>query len=159
MVDQTLTPTQSLHYAEWRNSYTTHRLRLQRRSSLPPNPLNGYKFYPSVGSVFLLNYQNAITPHLVMTAGLGWIGEINNQFNESKPGVGRCRCFPQVGGADIPPNINFGGQNAPSSWGTSGAWFQSINRKLGTSHREQLALDEGPPHIQHRWRIPSLLPG
>jgi hypothetical protein len=136
VVDQNLTPTQSIHYAMWRNSYTSEGPDYTAMV-LPPNPLNGYKFYPSLGSIFLLNYSNAITPHLVMTAGLGWIGEINNQFNESKgcPGVsGGCAAvFPQVGGADIPPNINFGGQNAPSSWGTSGAWFQSINRKLGTS--------------------------
>ena len=136
VVDQTLTPTQSLHYSEWRNSYTSEGPDYTAMV-LPPNPLNGYKFYPSLGSVFLLNYSNAIPPHLVMTAGVGWIGEINNQFNESVgcgSASGGCSgLFPQVANEDIPPNINFGGQNAPSSWGTSGAWRQSINRKLGTS--------------------------
>ena len=42
------------------------------------------KYEPALGSVFLLNYSNAITPHLVMTAGVGWIGEINNQYNQTK---------------------------------------------------------------------------
>jgi hypothetical protein len=101
---------------------------------LPPNPLNGFKFYPSLGSIFLLNYDNALTPHLVMTAGVGWEGEINNQFNDTVGCGASAGCsglFPQIANEDIPPNINFGGPNAPSSWGTSGAWRQSINRKLG----------------------------
>ncbi len=132
VVDQTLTPTQSLHYAEWRNTYSSSGPDYTAMV-LPPNPLNGFKYYPSIGSVFLLNYTNAFTPHLVMTAGVGWIGEINNQFNDTR-GCGTTGCatlFPQVQGENIPPNINFGGPNAPSSWGTSGAWLQSINRKLG----------------------------
>ena len=57
---------------------------LQLRQSplvIPPNPLNSQKYEPSLGSGFLLNYNNALSPHLIMTAGFGWIGEINNQFN------------------------------------------------------------------------------
>ncbi len=131
VVDQTLTPTQSLHYAEWRNSYTTHSFDYNPMV-LAPNPLNSQKYEPALGSVFLLNYTNAFTPHLVMTAGLGWIGEINNQYNITKGYT-----TPTVTSENIPPNITFG----PSSnqcnastytcWGTSGSWFQSINRKLG----------------------------
>jgi hypothetical protein len=131
VVDQTLTPTQSIHYAEWRNSYSTHSFDYHPLV-LAPNPLNSQKAEPSLGSVFLLNYTNAITPHLVATAGLGWIGEINNQFNITKGAT-----FPAVGNENIPPNITFGptSNNCQSStytcWGTSGSWFQSINRKLG----------------------------
>ena len=83
MVDQTLTPTQSLHYSQWRNSYSTHSFDYHPMV-VAPNPLNSQKSEPSVGSVFLLNYNNALSPHLVMTAGIGWIGEINNQFNITK---------------------------------------------------------------------------
>src|SRR6266567_1635751 len=83
VVDQTLTPTQSLHYSQWRNSYTTHSFDYHPMV-LAPNPLNSQKFEPAVGSVSLLNYNNAISSHLVMTAGIGWIGEINNQFNITK---------------------------------------------------------------------------
>src|SRR5260370_6246572 len=79
-VDQILTQTQSIHYSQWRNSYTTHSFDY-RPITVAPNPLNSQKFEPSLGSVFLLNYSYALSPHLVMTAGGGWIGEINNQFN------------------------------------------------------------------------------
>jgi hypothetical protein len=126
-VDQILTPKQSLHYSQWRNSYTTHSFDYSP-IVIAPNPLNSQKFEPSLGSVFLLNYSNALSPHLVLTAGVGWIGEINNQFNITKGAT-----FPAVTSENIPPNITFDGNHAPTSWGTSGSWFQSINRKLGIS--------------------------
>jgi hypothetical protein len=132
VIDQTLTPTQSLHYAQWRNSYTTHSFDYNP-VVIAPNPLNSQKFEPSLGSIFLLNYSNAITPHLVMTAGVGWIGEINNQYNITKGYT-----TPTVDNENIPPNITFGINSDQcdnsidyTCWGTSGSWFQSINRKLG----------------------------
>jgi hypothetical protein len=132
VIDQTLTPTQSLHYSEWRNSYSTHSFDYNPLV-IAPNPLNSQKSEPSLGSIFLLNYSNALTSHLVMTAGFGWIGEINNQFNITKG-----YSSPTVVDENIPPNITFGtnsDQNDDSrfytDWGTSGSWFQSINRKLG----------------------------
>ena len=124
-VDQVISPRQSIHYSQWRNSYTTHSFDYAP-IVLAPNPLNSQKYEPAVGSVFLLNYSNTFSPHLVMTAGIGWIGEINNQFNITKGYQ-----FGAVQNEDIPPNITFDGQHAPTSWGTSGAWLQSINRKLG----------------------------
>jgi hypothetical protein len=133
VVDQTLTPTQSLHYSQWRNSYATHSFDYHPLV-LAPNPLNSQKAEPSLGSIFLLNYANALTPHLVMTAGFGWIGEINNQFNITKGYT-----TSTVANENIPPNITFGpnsnqcNSNTYTCWGTSGSWFQSINRKLGIS--------------------------
>jgi len=125
-VDQILTPTQSVHYSQWRNSYTTHSFDYHP-IVIAPNPLNSQKFEPAVGSVFLLNYTNTFSPHLVMTAGIGWIGEVNNQFQHHQGShIRRCHEL-----KNIPPNITFDGQHAPTSWGTSGSWFQSINRKLG----------------------------
>ena len=133
VVDQTLTPTQSLHYSEWRNSYDTHSFDYHPLA-LAPNPLNSQKAEPSLGSVFLLNYSNALSSHLVMTAGFGWIGEINNQFNITKGYT-----TPTVTGENVPPNITFGptsnecNANTYTCWGTQGSWFQSINRKLGVA--------------------------
>ncbi|WP_162601411.1 carboxypeptidase-like regulatory domain-containing protein [Occallatibacter savannae] len=124
-VDQNISARQSLHYSQWRNSYTTHSFDYAP-IVLAPNPLNSQKYEPALGSAFLLNYSNTFNPHLVMTAGFGWIGEINNQFNITKGYQ-----FGAVQNEDIPPNITFDGQHAPTSWGTSGAWLQSINRKLG----------------------------
>ena len=67
-----------------------------------------------------------------MTAGFGWIGEINNQFNITKGAT-----FAAVASENIPPNITFGptaqcdnARRTPAG-ARSGSWFQSINRKLG----------------------------
>jgi len=127
VVDQKLTDTQSVHYSEWRNSYSTTSFD-NTPLVVAPNPLNSMKFEPALGSIFLLNYTNAITPHLAMTAGVGWIGELNNQFNDTKG-----YSFPAVQDSTIPANITFSDQHSGTSWGTSGAWLQSINRKLGIS--------------------------
>jgi hypothetical protein len=124
VVDQTLTPTQKINYSEWRNSFSNYSFD-NAPLVIAPNPLNSQKFEPAMGSVFLLNYSNAISSHLVMTAGFGWIGEINNQFNQTK------YSFPAIAAGTIPPYIVWDGQHAPTKWGTQGSWLQSINRKLG----------------------------
>ncbi len=127
-VDHNLTAKQSLHYAEWRNSYTS--IGFDNAPIVPTdNILQSAKSNPALGSVFLLNYTNAVTPKLVATAGASWIGEINNQFN-LKNGV----AFAGVEANPIStifPNITFQGSNAPTTWGTNSGWTQSINRKLG----------------------------
>jgi hypothetical protein len=132
VIDQTLTPTQSLHYSQWRNSYTTHSFDYNPLV-IAPNPLNSQKYEPALGSIFLLNYTNAISSHLVVTAGVGWIGEINNQYNITKGYT-----TPLVTDENVPPNITFGTNSDQNDdarfytdWGTSGSWLQSINRKLG----------------------------
>jgi hypothetical protein len=135
VVDQTLTPTQSIHYAEWRNSFSTTSFD-NSPLVLAPNPLNSMKYEPALGSIFLLNYSNAITPHLVMTAGFGWIGEINNQFNDTVGcgASGGCSgLYPQITNENVPPYITWsgGGPNSYTDWGTQGSWLESINRKLG----------------------------
>jgi len=130
-VDQVITPKQTIHYSQWRNTYTTHSFDYNPIVEAP-NPLNSQKYEPATGSVFLLNYGYTLTPHLVMTAGAGWIGEINNQFN-----ITTGYSFGAVDSGTIPPNITFGpnssqcNSNTYTCWGTSGAWLQSINRKLG----------------------------
>ena len=123
-IDQVLTPKQSVHYSQWRNSFSNYSFDYNPLV-IAPNPLNSMKYEPALGSGFMLNYSNSITPNLVMTAGFGWLGEINNQFNQTK------YSFPAVAEGVIPTNILFDGQHAPTNWGTQGAWLQSINRKLG----------------------------
>lgn len=120
-VDHNLTPTQNIHYAEWRNSASGGTF--ADTVVAPPNPLSTLVYQPSLGSVFLLNYNNAISPNLVMTAGVGWVGFNNGQFAATKNSS-----FPAVVGAIYPPTISFDGQHAPSSWGNGGA---QQNRKLG----------------------------
>jgi hypothetical protein len=146
-VDQVLSQRQSLHYSQWRNSYTTHSFD-NAPIVIAPNPLNSQKFEPAVGSVFLLNYSNTFSPHLVMTAGIGWIGEINNQFNITKGYT-----FGAVASENIPPNITFDGQHSPTSWGTSGSWFQSINRKLGIALVNNWLWTKGRNTFNIGWEV------
>ena len=128
--DQTLTPTQSLHYAEWRNTF--HNSGFDQSPIVPTtNPLQSERYYPNIGSAFLLNYTNALTSHLVATAGFGWIGEINNQFNLAK--FAAKTEYYGVLNEDIFPSVTFGGLHAPTSWGTGGSNSGSVNRKLGVA--------------------------
>jgi hypothetical protein len=125
-VDHSLTKNQTFHYAEWRNLYNN----LDAESSLaaPTNPVGEWTKGYILGTGFLLNYVNTVTPHLVVTAGVGWLGEINNTLptnNYSFPGV--------QNGVTAPEVIFSGGQNVPTSWSTSGSIQASINRKLGVS--------------------------
>jgi hypothetical protein len=126
-IDQNLTATQSLHYSQWRNTFSNFSFdgSPARDFVIAPNPLNSMKYEPAKGTGFILSYNNSLSPNLVMTAGFGWIGEINNQFNQTQ------YSFPAVASGVIPANITFDGQHAPTNWGTDGAWLQSINRKLG----------------------------
>lgn len=126
-IDQVLTPKQGLHYSQWRNSFSNYSFdgSPARDFVISPNPLNSQKFEPALGSGFMLTYDNTISPNLVLTAGFGWLGEINNQFNITK------YSFPAVAEGVIPTNITFDGTHAPTNWGTDGSWLQSINRKLG----------------------------
>ncbi len=126
-IQEALTPKQTIQWSEWRNKYSVYSFD-RTPMVLAPNPLNSMKYDPTLGSVFLLNYTNAISPNLVMTLGAGWIGEINDQYNITK-GYNS----PVVQDGVIPPDITFDGQHAITAWGTSGAWLQSINRKLGVA--------------------------
>jgi hypothetical protein len=126
-IDQKLKATQSLHYSQWRNTFSNYSFDGTPAQDfvVAPNPLNSQKFEPAKGTGFMLTYDNTVTPNLVMTAGFGWLGEINNQFNITKYD------FPAVQDGVIPAYITFDGQHTPTSWGTQGSWLQSINRKLG----------------------------
>ena len=123
-IDHNLTSAQSLHWAMWRNSFSNYSFD-NSPLVIAPNPLNSQKYEPALGTVFLLSYTNSLSPHLVMTAGAGWIGEINNQFNQTK------YSFPAISEGVIPPYIVWDGQHSLTRWGTQGSWLQSINRKLG----------------------------
>jgi hypothetical protein len=130
-VDHNLSATQSIHYSQWRNTY--HDFGFDQSPIVDyPNPLNSKRYYPNVGSAWLLSYTNAISPHLVMTAGFGWVGEINNQFNVSKQHGNTT--FGGVINEDIPPEIIFADPNhGYTDYGTGGSNESSVNRKLGVA--------------------------
>jgi hypothetical protein len=124
-VDHNLNQKQSLHYTEWRDTRDT--AGFDYNPIVPAtNELQSLKTLPYVGTGFLFNYVNSVTTNLVATAGFGWFGEINNQFDALKDVN-----FAGVQDSTIFPNVVFDGQNAPTAWGTEGGWVQSVNRKLG----------------------------
>jgi hypothetical protein len=123
-IDHNITDKQSIHWTEWRNKWTSYGT--ETDAAFPTsNPLTSNIYQPDVGTVFILNYANAITPNLVMTAGASWLGELNNQISQ-RPATPN---FPPAPGTPQIPEIEFTGPNSPSPLGSP--WIQSINRKLG----------------------------
>jgi hypothetical protein len=123
-IDQNLNAKQSLHFSMWKNGFSNYSFD-NPPLVIQPNPLNSMKYEPANGSGYILTYNNTLSPNLIMTAGAAWIGEINNQFNQTKFNP------TQVVGGIIPPYITWDGQHTLTKWGTQGSWLQSINRKLG----------------------------
>jgi hypothetical protein len=149
-VDQTLTPTQSLHYAEWRNTYHSEGFD-QAPIVVYPNPLESLRSYPNVGTAFLLNYTNSLSSHLVMTAGFGWIGEINNQFNINK--FAPKSEYVGVLQEDILPSITFDGLHTTTSFGTGGSNSGSVNRKLGIAIVNNFLWTKGRHTFNIGWEM------
>ncbi len=149
-VDQTLTPTQSVHYAQWRNTYHSQGFD-QAPIVAPSNPIGSLRDYPNVGTAFLLNYTNSFNPHLVMTAGFGWIGEINNQFNLNK--FAPKDNYFGVLQEDIMPNITFDGQHNTTSFGTGGSNSGSVNRKLGVALVNNFLWSKGRNTFNIGWEL------
>ena len=120
-IDHTINDKQSIHWAEWRDPQSSY---ATETSSHLLGELGSETKNPDLGTVFIVNYAYSITPHLVMTAGASWLGELNDQISLNKnanfaadPGS------PQLGA------INFSGPLAPTTFGSP--WIESINRKLG----------------------------
>lgn len=149
-VDHNLTSKQSLHYAMWRNTFHS-----ESPDNAPivlyPNPLESYRSYPNIGTAFLMNYTNAITPKLVATAGFGWIGEINNQFNINK--FAPMADYAGVLQEDIFPSITFDGQHATTSFGTGGSNSGSVNRKLGVAIVNNWLWNKGRNTFNIGWEL------
>ena len=135
-IDHDLTEKQRLHGSFWRDSQNAPN---QDHNGFFTNELSALKSEPRLGTGIFLTYSNAISNNLVVTGGIGWMGELNNEFNEhlnTGIGVG----FPAVAGSIVLPTISFGlsaggtsdDPNQPIQFGVNnnGETF-SINRKLG----------------------------
>ena len=128
-IDHNLTSKQALHGSFWRDKYNLPAC--CDNNAHFSNELSGLKQEPRLGTGLFLTYSNTFSTHLVMTAGFGWMGEINDEFN-SHTNVS----FAGVNGSNVLPTINFSSTvpNAPTSWGVNNAGETfSINRKLGIS--------------------------
>ncbi len=130
-LDHKLTQTQSLHYAQWRNSFSN--TGFNGNTIFPQsNILQTTKTGNNLGSVYLLNYVNTISPHLVYTAGVSWVGEINNQISDS-PASNFAGYVASPISRGLLPKIEFDGQNATTQFGVGDDLGEvgSTNRKLG----------------------------
>jgi hypothetical protein len=122
-IDHNLTAKQALHGVYWRNHQSTS-------GGFITNPLNNSTTNYLLGSGVLVSYSNAITPRLVVTGGVSWIGETNNYYQQNPIGSFAGATPSPLGGVFL-PGINFGGgQYEPQNWGTGG-WQYSINQKHG----------------------------
>src|SRR5260370_2714342 len=148
-IDHSLTEKQKLHGSFFRDKY-----------NLPSccdnganfaNALSGEKQEPRLGTGIFLTYSNALSNRLVMTAGAGWLGEINNEINShsfSFPGTSSSTVLPR-----IQFNGPFGGQ--PTTWGSgsNGGETFSNNRKLGISFVNNWLYTRGRHTFNIDWEV------
>ena len=135
-VDHNLTASQRLHFSYWRDSYNTPAF---DHPGYFNNELSAEKTEPRLGTGIFLTYAKSLSSNLEMTAGAGWMGEINNELN-SHLGV----TFPAVAASKILPTINFNGFDSPTAWGVnSGGETNSTNRKLGLSFANNWLYNHG----------------
>ncbi len=127
-IDHNLTDRQKLHGTFYREKHTSITF-----SRLFSDILGNPQTQPQTGTGLFLTYSNAISNNLVMTAGFGWLGELNNEFtaitNRNPAG------FTAAAQASVLPTINFSDDSfAPTSYGpNNNGETSSINRKLGIS--------------------------
>jgi len=126
-VDHNLTSKQALHFLYWRQYHYLP-------AGWTNNVLNNqtWNYEPAYG--IEPRYSYAISPSLVMTAGVLWVHQ-NNDFYQTAPAPagGFNAAQPGPYGGSFLPGVNFaGGPWEPINWGTGG-WQYSINHKYGIS--------------------------
>ncbi|MGB6131648.1 MAG: carboxypeptidase-like regulatory domain-containing protein [Acidobacteriaceae bacterium] len=135
-IDENLTTSQTLHFSYWRDIYNTPAF---DHPGYFNNELSALKTEPRLGTGIFLTYAKTFSPNLVMTAGAGWMGEINNELNAH---LGET--FAAVQASKILPTINFNGFDSPTTWGVnSGGETNSTNRKLGLSFANNWLYNHG----------------
>lgn len=126
-LDHNLNSTQSLHFTMWRDNQLTTPIGYAPIVPLKNELQSGQNNY-NYATGFLLNYVNTVTPNLVMTAGIGWLGKLDGQSNALHGDS-----FSGVQGSTVFPNITFNGQNAITNWGVSPGETANTDRQLGIS--------------------------
>ncbi|MBV8809902.1 MAG: carboxypeptidase regulatory-like domain-containing protein, partial [Acidobacteriaceae bacterium] len=80
-IDHNITDRQSIHWTQWRNNWSSYGTETSAKFPTS-NPLTSNIYQPDLGTVFILNYAYAISPHLVLTTGASWLGELNDQISQ-----------------------------------------------------------------------------
>jgi Carboxypeptidase regulatory-like domain/TonB dependent receptor len=151
-VDENLTARQSIHGSFWRDSQNSTNW---DHNGFFTNELSAFKTEPRLGTGVFVTYSKVFSTNLVMTAGVGWMGELNDEYNTHQ-GVS----FPGVQSGTVLPTINFGGPNGeiganiPVQWGVNanGETF-SINRKLGIGVDNNWLWTHGRHTMNIGWEV------
>jgi hypothetical protein len=123
-IDHTISDRQSIHWTQWRDKQTSYGT--ETGAKFPTdNPLTSNTYNPDLGTVFILNYALTVNPHLVMTTGASWLGELNDQISQRTAAPN----FAPAPGLTQLSQITFSGPLNPTDFGSP--WIESINRKLG----------------------------
>jgi hypothetical protein len=145
-IDENLTQKQAIHGSFWRDVQNSTNW---DHSGFFTNELSAFKTEPRLGTGIFVTYSNAFSSNLVMTAGIGWMGELNDEYNTHQ-GVS----FPGVQGGTVLPTINFNGANTPVSWGVNGNGETfSINRKLGVGIDNNWLWTHGRHTMNIGWEV------
>lgn len=148
-VDHHLTASQTLHVSYWRDKWNQPYCCDNNARFAITSPLTGIKQEPRLGTGIFVTYSKAFSSNLVMTAGMGWMGEINNENN-----VHLGYNFPGIANSQVFPTIQFNGPLSPSNWGagTAGEYF-AHNRKLGLSWANNWLYTHGRHSLNIGWEI------
>ena len=151
-VDHILTETQKLHVSFWRDKYN-YTFCCSNNAHFG-NALGGATTEPRLGTGLFITYSNVLTPNLIMTAGFGGMGEINNGFNKFTG-----ESLGSVVDGTVLPTISFN-QNglsnapAPTTWGDSTAGSTiAVNRKLGLSFDNNYLWTRGRHTLNIGWEL------
>lgn len=126
-VDHTIDQTQSIHYAQWEDNQVTKNYSaapIVAISSPIQSEMNNYNY----AAGYLLSYVKTLTPNLVATAGISWLGKLDGQANGNQN-----VSFTGVQDSNVFPGVSFNGQNAISSWGVDNGLLKNSDRQLGIS--------------------------
>lgn len=149
-IDHNLTETQKLHASFWRDKYNY--VFCCSNNAHFGNALGGSTDEPRLGTGLFITYSNALSPHLVMTAGFGGIGEINDGFN-AHMGVH----LGSVVSGTVLPTIRFNQNGLPNgitTWGNSTAGTTAaVNRKLGLSFDNNWLWSKGRHTFNIGWEL------
>ncbi|WP_446742209.1 carboxypeptidase regulatory-like domain-containing protein [Silvibacterium acidisoli] len=149
-IDHNLSDTQKVHVSFWRDKYN-YTFCCSNNAHFG-NALGGATTEPRLGTGLFVTYSKVFSPNLIMTAGFGGMGEINNGFNKFM-GVS----LGSVEGGTVLPTISFnqnGLPNAPTTWGNSTAGSTSaVNRKLGLSFDNNWLWTRGSHTLNIGWEL------
>jgi Carboxypeptidase regulatory-like domain len=127
-VDHHITASQNVRFSMWEDNQ--HETFYAQAPFVPSsNELQSSMDDYNYASGYLLDYSKTITPNLVATAGMAWVGILDGQGNGG-PAVTN---FAGVQDSQYFPGVTFNGQNALTPWGVDSGYIANRDRELGIS--------------------------